>query len=106
MNTDRRVLRCIAEGRQGQWEAVCLDFDLAVQGDSFDEVYHQLNDMIVSYVQEVCEYEEKDRTRLLSRRAPFLLRLKFVMMYIVAFLFVRKADKERHNYTALAECVA
>jgi hypothetical protein len=27
-----RELNCIAHGRPGSWEAICLDFDLAVQG--------------------------------------------------------------------------
>ena len=35
----RKLLRCYAERHHGQWEAFCLDFDIAVQGSSFEEVY-------------------------------------------------------------------
>ena len=99
------ILRCYAEGSQGHWEALCLDFDLAVQGKSFDEVYRELNSMIGSYVETVSEYPEKERRRFLNRRAPFLLRLKFACLYISALMFGNRSDKERHDYTAQAACV-
>ena len=100
------TLRCYAEGSQGHWEAICLDFDLAVQGKSFDEVYRELNDMIGSYLKTVATYPEQERRRFLARRAPFLLRLKFACLYIAAVLFGSRSDKELHNYTAQAACAA
>ena len=100
------TLRCYAEGSEGHWEAICLDFDLAVQGKSFDDVYHELREMIDSYIDTVSEYPEADRRRLLSRKAPLILRLKFTLLYVMAFLFGSRSDKERHNYTALAACAA
>ncbi|WP_256445687.1 hypothetical protein [Skermanella sp. TT6] len=42
----RRAFACIAEGRDGEWEAFCLDLDLAVAGTSFEEVYRDLNKAI------------------------------------------------------------
>ena len=33
-----KSLRCYAEGRDGSWEAICLDLDIAVQGGSFEGV--------------------------------------------------------------------
>ncbi len=41
-----RTLRCYAEGRDDSWEAICLDPDIAVQGESFAEVVDSLNEAI------------------------------------------------------------
>jgi hypothetical protein len=71
------ILRCYAEGSKGHWEAICLDFDIAVQGSSFDEVYKDLNAMIKDYVSTVAGYPAADRRRLLQRKAPISLRLKY-----------------------------
>jgi hypothetical protein len=66
---------CIATGRADQWEAFCLDFDLAVQGRSFDEVRRYLVDAIEMYLEAALAEPEPDRSRLLARKAPFLVRL-------------------------------
>ena len=72
------MLRCYAEGRPGAWEAVCLDFDIAVQGDNFEDVYHSLHEAIGLYLASVRDLPAEERTRFLQRRAPILLRLKFL----------------------------
>ena len=48
-----QYLRCYAEGRPGHWEAFCLDFDLAVQGESLPEVIRVLNTAISLYLERV-----------------------------------------------------
>ena len=30
--TPIRILHCYASGRDGEWEGICLDLDIAVQG--------------------------------------------------------------------------
>ena len=49
----RKLLRCYAERHQGRWEAFCVDFDIAVQASSFEEVYHQLNVAVTDYIENV-----------------------------------------------------
>ena len=34
-----RMVRCYAKGHTGDWEAICLDLDIAVQGESFEDVF-------------------------------------------------------------------
>ena len=46
----RRVLRCYAEGRDGAWEAICLDLDIAVQENSFEGAFHALNEAIALHL--------------------------------------------------------
>lgn len=82
-----RTIRCYAEGRPGQWEAFCLDFDLAVQGRSFAEVFDAMNLAVDEYLSHVRAMPEPDRARLLARRAPLSLRLAFLGRVLAASLF-------------------
>lgn len=75
------------KARPGNWEAVCLDFDLAVQGGSFDEVYRELNESISIYLEYVRSLPEGERARFLGRRIPFALRLRFILALFVSTLF-------------------
>ena len=53
-----KVLRCHAEGRDGDWEAFCLDLDIAVPGRSFEDVFRALNEAIALHVEAVAALPE------------------------------------------------
>ena len=78
-----RRFRCFAEERDGVWTGYCLDFDLAVDGRSLEEVIGSLNAAIRLYLEEVGTLPEADRRRLLHRRAPLSLRLRFLWLAVV-----------------------
>jgi hypothetical protein len=87
MKSNELIVKCYAEQESGCWVAVCLDFNLASQGDSFEEVKSKLEAQIFDYVHDALVGEDKhDTTQLLSRRAPFSLWLKyyFIKLKIVA----------------------
>lgn len=101
------LLRCYAEGRPGAWEAICLDFDVAVQGPSFEAVDKDLREAIGLYLEEIADYPAKDRARLLNRKAPLLMRLKYL------WCMIRSGNdgdnntpKERHEFTFPASAPA
>lgn len=73
---------CHARGRSGEWEAICLDFDLAVQGRSFDEVLRLLEDAVNSYIQDALAESPETARRLLARKAPLWVRLRLVFSYL------------------------
>lgn len=75
-------LRCYAEGRPGDWQAICLDLDIAVQGGSFDEVRNNLNSAIALFIEEVKDSSAANQRRLLSRKAPLWMRLKYAWQLI------------------------
>ena len=60
-----KAIWCYAEGKTGSWEAICLDFDLAVQDKSFDEVYQELNAVISMYLEYTGKLSKEDKRRLL-----------------------------------------
>lgn len=70
-----RDLVCFAHGRTGEWEGICLDFDLAVQGRSFNEVREALEQAVGEYVAAAREEDDATRTKLLNRRAPLWVSL-------------------------------
>ena len=67
-------LRCYAFGSGDSWEAICVDFDIAVAGSSLAEVESSLTVGIELYLEEVAEASAEDRRYLLSRRSPWRVR--------------------------------
>ena len=88
-------IRCMAEGRDGRWWAICLDLDIAVQGDSFPEVRDSLHQAIDMYLERVSELPAHEQARLLRRRAPWYLRAKFHLHALLEK--VRRQDGGRHR---------
>lgn len=93
----RKIVVCYAEGVQDTWEAFCVDFDLAVQGRSFEEVYHKLDQQIGVFLEGVMALPENERANLLNRRMPLVDRLKLISK---AFwpIFSNRSNKLHHTY--------
>jgi predicted HicB family RNase H-like nuclease len=95
------IVECYAERHEsGQWEALCLDFDIAVQGDSFADVEAKLCSAVREYLEYVQALPEPEQKKFLARRAPLKIRLKILLHEVVNLLaknFERK--KERYSYT-------
>jgi hypothetical protein len=77
---------CIARGTQSHWEAICLDFNIAAQGRSLDEVSRLLEEAVTSYMLDALKEAPQDRDRLLRRRAPFSVRLYWTLGLVWATL--------------------
>lgn len=83
MNPKQLIIKCYAECEDGVWVALCLDFNLAAQGDSFEDVKLKLEAMIKEYVYDALEGEDKIyANQLLSRRAPLSAWFKYYVMKI------------------------
>jgi predicted RNase H-like HicB family nuclease len=93
-----RRLLCFAQGTEGDWEAACPDLDIAVQGRSYEEVYDLLNTAIQDYVQAAIQEDRATRQRLLNRRAPFLVRLSYVLGFLRA-AYTSNDNQLRHGFT-------
>jgi len=94
-----RTLHCYAEGRDGEWEAICLDLDIAVQGDSFEDVFASLRDAVALYLESVAELPETERQRLLHRPAPTTVRMKFLLHALRSLLMRRDGEMQHHQFT-------
>lgn len=70
-----RELPCFARSHAGDWEGICVDFDIAAQGRSFNEVREALEEAVAEYVAAAHEEDEETRAKLLNRRAPLWVSL-------------------------------
>lgn len=74
-------VRCFAEAKGDHWVAVCLEFCLAVQGDSADEVKQKLHAQIEEYVYDAVLGEDRAHARqLMSRHAPLSFYARYYMI--------------------------
>ena len=78
MSPIKLVIRCFAEHKDNQWQAVSLEFGLAAQGDTLPAVKRKLESMIQSYVEDALVGPDRDHAEtLLSRRAPLSAFAKY-----------------------------
>ncbi len=92
----RRYLLCIAHGRDSKWEAFCLDYDLAVQGNSFEEVRGRLHHAIEAYVHAaMAEPDPVSRRELLHRAVP--LRTRLLWRFRVALWALLSREREHES---------
>ncbi len=72
IRTKDLILRCYANKHGDQWQAFCIDYSLAAQGDSFQEVKYKLERMMSDYVYDALAGEDREFVgQLLTRKAPF-----------------------------------
>lgn len=72
----------------GQWFAICLEYDLAVQGESLRDVFDKLKSQINSYVKDALVGADQDAAWwLLHRRAPLKYWVKFYYAVLTKKLF-------------------
>jgi hypothetical protein len=70
-----QTLLCYARGRADDWEAICVDFDIAVEGKSFGEAQARLEEAVKAYVAAAGVEAPATLEKLLSRRAPLWVSL-------------------------------
>jgi hypothetical protein len=108
MASHKRKVRCFAEKRGQQWQAFCIELNLAVQGDNLKEVTDKLHAMIRSYVQLAMEQNDPGHQRdMLFRPAPLSIQLRY--WYVRAIVSIanqfvpnRSGAEKRHGRHAFA----
>jgi len=95
----QKMLYCYASGREGAWEAICLDLDIAVQGRSFEEVAALLEEAIVLYLETVNDLPEAERAAFMSRAVPFWTRLGFAIEAFWSALRAKADGDLKHQFT-------
>jgi hypothetical protein len=80
----KNLIRIHAEGQDKLWKAGCLDFDVAVRGDSLQDGLESLDIAMSEYVQYIRRLPEDEQSALLGRKAPFALLIKFAWLVFQA----------------------
>jgi len=81
MKPNELILHCYAIKDGSQWVALCLDFDLAAQGDTFIEARQSLDEQIRSYLEDALIGDDRQHApALLSRKAPLSEWIKYWLL--------------------------
>lgn len=109
MSSHMRKVRCFAEKRGQQWQAFCIELNLAAQADSLKGAVGKLHAMIRSYLQLAMEQNDPAHQRdMLFRPAPLSIQLRYWYVRIavsIANLLVKNrvdAVEKRHGRHAFA----
>lgn len=94
-----KTLLCYAHGREGSWEAICVDYDVAVQGSSFEEVREILNEAIATYIEDALAESPSDRNRLLGRHAPIYVKFSLAIKFLLYVLFRNSDGDQQANFS-------
>jgi len=93
MKPQQLIIKCYAKQDGDVWVAVCLDFNLATQGETFPDARKKLEEQIVFYVDEALQDTEYG-SQLLTRKAPisswveyYLIRLTNVICHKASVIF-------------------
>lgn len=92
------MLRCFAEQHDGAWEALCVDLDLAVKATAssrFTATWPRPWRSIWT----TCTLPAAEQRRLLRRRAPLALRLRFVGAALALAFLPRPERRGRAEFT-------
>jgi hypothetical protein len=74
------IIHCLAERKQGYWQAFSLEFGLAVQADTLPDAKRRLESMIVSYVYDALVGEDREHASdLLNRKATWSVYAKYYL---------------------------
>lgn len=75
----------------GQWQAICVTFNLAVQADTLPEARRKLDAMVSDYLYEATEGEDSEHCEmLLNRRAPLYFWLKYLRALLLSRMYKRR----------------
>jgi hypothetical protein len=100
------LIKCYAEGRSDKWEAVCLNFDIAVNGDSLEDVIKNMDEAVGLYLGRLSELPPEERDRLLHRQSPLSLRLKFLSHVLRATLGREGGPNDKGRAEFVLPCAA
>jgi hypothetical protein len=90
----RAELLCVFRGADTEWEAICLDFDIAVHGESLSQVRDLLIYAVNSYIDGASHENEPNKTKLLSRRVPLHVRLRWAIEFLFHSVTNRRPETE------------
>ena len=85
-------LKCYVHGSEACWEAICVDLNVAVCGDSQREVRASLRKAVDLYLETVATLPTAELDGFLSRRAPWHTRARLA---ILTWLSALRSGRDR-----------
>ncbi len=78
-----RAFKCYAYRNGDRWSAICVDLDVAGDGESFEEAWNSLAICMELYLDGLDGLPPEEGRRLLTRKAPFAVRAKLAFLTAV-----------------------
>lgn len=75
-----RTLRCYVYGHGSDWQAICIDFDIAVHGRTQQQVKDRLTASVNLFLRDLLDLPLEDQRHLLQRKSPWHTRTKLAWM--------------------------
>ena len=97
-----RKVTCYAWGKPGDWEAICVDLDIAAQGASFEQARSELADAVETFLDYIADLPEIEQAVMLRRKAPWWLRIRLDLLSrtcTLRALWKRRTGSRWHNLT-------
>lgn len=88
ISPNRLVLRCYGhKTNKGKWFGLCLNFNIAIEAYTQEELRLKMNQVLVSYIETVLDTDDKvSIPDLLTRRAPLIDWLIYYKIRMSVFL--------------------
>lgn len=75
-----KTLRCYANGHGSNWQAICIDIDIAVHGRTQQQVKDRLTASVNLFLRDLLDLPLEDQRHLLQRKSPWHTRTKLACM--------------------------
>ena len=92
-----RKFRCYVHGKGSEWEAICTDLDISVQGDSFEDAKSLLNEALVGFSEVLEGDSETDQKRFLERKSPLWLRSLYYWRLVIFSLCNKQSSQKEYT---------
>ncbi|MDE0101775.1 MAG: hypothetical protein OXN89_05295 [Bryobacterales bacterium] len=86
--------RCYAYGRGSDWQAICVDVDVAVDGASSEEVKDSLGASVELFLSAVADLSLDDQREALSHTTPRYICFKLALLARLPWKSLRWARPE------------
>ncbi len=87
MQPSNLILRCYGYRTNGIWSALCLDFNIAVEAETPEQLKAKMKDMIESYIETVLDTDDDVSVpSLMMRKAPLQDWIVYYALCVIAGL--------------------
>ena len=88
MESQKKIrVRCYAERESdGSWFGICIDLNLAAQGDTLEEVRQKLDAQVQDYLDEAFGEDSEYLHDLVPRRAPMSFIFRYYWIKLMCWL--------------------
>lgn len=100
MSNKNILFRCYAYKEESDWVAINIDFTLATQGETFEEVEKKMVAMVQEYILDAATTDREYAEELLNRRAPMKFWVRYYY-YSLLFQFHLLRDDRQLFYVAI-----